>query len=132
MPTKKPRITITMSEEQLKNIEKYQHTNKIKNQTQAILSLINAGFKELGSSNIDYINYHDDELIFDLVEKYTELDPHGKDIVDIVLQKEHERIQAINKKKQAKKSHLEPIAAHNDSSIDDDELDLMKQDIDNL
>lgn len=43
MPTEKPRVTITMSEEQLAQIEHYRYGNKMKNQTQAILSLIEKG-----------------------------------------------------------------------------------------
>lgn len=132
MPTKKPRITITMNEEQLKNIEDYQYKNKIKNQTQAILSLINAGFKELSLLNPIPINTCGDNSVLDLLEKYAELDPHGKDIVNVVLQKEYERCQAGKKKKQARKTYLEPVAAHNDNSINDDELDLMRQDIEDL
>lgn len=47
MPTEKPRVTITMTEEQLRQIEDYRFNNKIKNQTQAILSLVEKGIDEL-------------------------------------------------------------------------------------
>jgi len=47
MPTDKPRVTITMPEDQLEKIQNFQHDNKMKNQTQAILHLIDIGFKEL-------------------------------------------------------------------------------------
>lgn len=50
MPTENPRVTITMSEEQLDEIRNYLHENKMKNQTQAILSLINKGFDALNST----------------------------------------------------------------------------------
>lgn len=43
MPTEKPRVTFTISREGLSALESYQHENKIKNQTQAILSLIEKG-----------------------------------------------------------------------------------------
>lgn len=49
MPTEKPRITITMSEEQLAQIEDYKFGNKMKNQTQAILSLIEKGMDKLAA-----------------------------------------------------------------------------------
>lgn len=49
MPTENPRITITMSEEQLEEIRNYLHENRLKNQTQAILSLINKGFEALNT-----------------------------------------------------------------------------------
>lgn len=47
MPTDKPRVTITMTEDQLVQIENYRFGHKFKNQTQAILSLIQKGFDEL-------------------------------------------------------------------------------------
>lgn len=37
MPTNKPRVTITMTEQELGAIEDYQYFNNKKNQTQAIL-----------------------------------------------------------------------------------------------
>lgn len=53
MPTENPRITITMSKEQLEEIKDYLHKNRLKNQTQAILSLINKGFEALNAGYID-------------------------------------------------------------------------------
>lgn len=47
MPTEKPRATITVSPEQLQQINNYRFKNKMKNQTQAILSLIESGLAEL-------------------------------------------------------------------------------------
>lgn len=43
MPTEKPRVTITMPEDQLRQIEDYRFDNKIRNQTQAILDLLDKG-----------------------------------------------------------------------------------------
>lgn len=50
MPTDRPRITITMSDEQLEQVKVFQHGNRM-NQTQAILSLIERGFAELEKEN---------------------------------------------------------------------------------
>ena len=47
MPTMNPRITFTVSEETMKAIDDYKFSHRMKNQTQAILSLINIGFKVL-------------------------------------------------------------------------------------
>ncbi len=47
MPTQKPRVTITIEDEILKKIENYQYSNRCKNQTQAILSLIKIGLSSL-------------------------------------------------------------------------------------
>lgn len=46
MPTERPRITITMSEDQLEQVKVFQHSNRM-NQTQAILHLIELGFSQL-------------------------------------------------------------------------------------
>lgn len=43
MPTDKPRVTFTIDDEKLAKLESYRYENKIKNQTQAILSLIDKG-----------------------------------------------------------------------------------------
>lgn len=50
MPTQKPRVTITVDEDQLNEIEDYRFKNRMKNQTQAILSLIEKGLDELSRS----------------------------------------------------------------------------------
>lgn len=56
MPTEKPRVTITISEEQLKQVDDYRYSNKMKNQTQAILSLVKKGL-----DSIDHDCANDDE-----------------------------------------------------------------------
>ena len=47
MPTMNPRITFTVSEETMKAIDDYKFSHRMKNQTQAVLSLIDIGFKVL-------------------------------------------------------------------------------------
>lgn len=47
MPTEKPRITFMISEERLAELETYRFDNKIKNQSQAIISLIEKGLSSL-------------------------------------------------------------------------------------
>lgn len=49
MPTEKPRVTITMSKKELEIIENFRFKNRIKNQTQAILFLINRGLQTITS-----------------------------------------------------------------------------------
>lgn len=46
MPTQKPRVTFTISEEELARVEDFRFSNKIKNQTQAILRLIELGLED--------------------------------------------------------------------------------------
>lgn len=47
MPTDKPRVTFAISEDKLAELESYRYENKIKNQSQAILSLIDKGLSSL-------------------------------------------------------------------------------------
>ena len=50
MPTLNPRITFTVSDETMKAIDEYRFSHRMRNQTQAILSLIDLGFKVLDSN----------------------------------------------------------------------------------
>jgi len=43
MPTLNPRITFTVSEDMMQRIDEYRFDNRIKNQTQAIVALLNKG-----------------------------------------------------------------------------------------
>lgn len=53
MPTKKPRITITVYDATDKMLEDYQYSGRHKNRTQAILSLIYKGLEsELSSASV--------------------------------------------------------------------------------
>lgn len=54
MPTEKPRVTITVTPEQLQEIENFRYDKKMKNQTQAILSLIRVGLDELTNKPYSY------------------------------------------------------------------------------
>jgi hypothetical protein len=47
MPTLNPRITFTVSEETMQRIDEYRFSHRMRNQTQAILSLIDIGFNVL-------------------------------------------------------------------------------------
>ena len=47
MPTMNPRITFTVSDDTMKAIDEYRFEHRMRNQTQAILSLIDIGFKAL-------------------------------------------------------------------------------------
>lgn len=51
MPTEKPRVTFTIEESKLGQIKNYQFAHKIRNQTQAILSLIEKGLADLEQIN---------------------------------------------------------------------------------
>lgn len=69
---------------------------------------------------------------FNLIKKYRSLDPHGKDMVDTVLDKEYARCESIKKAEViqlADRSYLDPDAAHDRTDIDVTP-DLVKKDDD--
>lgn len=138
MPTIKPRVTITMTEEQLNRIEDFRFSKRMKNQTQAILSLIEAGFSVLASKDKAKIDY--DETVALLMQKYEKLDEHGKDMVDTVLDKELTRSLSSKAKEENKlvqlsakeaPEHIKPVAAHNDNTSSKQQQ-LMRNDLDKL
>ena len=72
------------------------------------------------------------------IEKYRELDTHGKEMVDFTLEKEWERSKALAEQKGAPipmptkedtPDHLTPRAAHNDYETESGELERMKADL---
>lgn len=64
MPTLNPRITFTVSDETMKAIDEYRFSHRMRNQTQAILSLIDLGFQALNG----------DEPVADPTEKLSDED----------------------------------------------------------
>lgn len=50
MPTLNPRITFTVSDDMMSRIDEYRFDNRIKNQTQAIVTLLNRGLAELAEA----------------------------------------------------------------------------------
>ena len=95
MPTENPRVTITLDDELLNKITEYRFENRIKNQTQAIVQLVERGIAE-----IDLPNRHQDikeneftKSEIALIQKYRNLDDHGKRMVDIVIKAETERME---------------------------------------
>lgn len=47
MPTKMPRVTFAISEDELSKVEAFQRENNIKNQSQAFIQLIRMGFNDI-------------------------------------------------------------------------------------
>lgn len=66
MATENPRITFTLSEEMRKRIDEYRFDNRIRNQTQAIVALINIGLKELCANTTEqkpYISKEEEKVL---------------------------------------------------------------------
>ncbi len=93
MPTKKPRVTFTLDEKRLDKIDKYRFEYKLKNQTQAILSLIEKGLDTLSTdSKVTEPDFSKEDVGW--LNKYKNLDHFGKKTVDSVITIELERMQS--------------------------------------
>lgn len=102
MPTNKPRVTFALSEGQLERLEDYRIDQRIKNQSQAILSLIEKGLSDIEKNGTTYDEPPEEKRKLDeLVKKYRLLDPYGKEAVDCVLDVESRRCQAERDKQAA-------------------------------
>lgn len=94
MPTNNPRITFTVSDELFKEIEEYRFGHRMKNQTQAIVSLINLGFAAMQGKPLEpECQFTEDEV--ELIELYRSAVSMARDIAENTLrsypaaQKEH-------------------------------------------
>lgn len=93
MPTDKPRVTFTLSQEKLDEIDSYRFENKIKNQTQAILSLISKGMDDYLSESKKAPSISDEAM--KLARDYdTEMDEWGQKQVRSVADIEIARVKA--------------------------------------
>ena len=52
MPTMNPRITFAVSDDLIKKIDAFRFENRLRNQTQAIIALINLGFESLSGGKL--------------------------------------------------------------------------------
>lgn len=93
MTISKKRFSITVDDELYKKIEDFRFERRIKNQSKAVNELMLLGLAALVGSEIklgpDLSGT--DKL---LLNHYHALDRHGKELVDIILQKEYERCAA--------------------------------------
>lgn len=83
---------------------------------------------------LKYKNQATPEEFENIIQKYRDLDGHGKEMVDFTLTKEWERSKSLanQAKIMSLSHHLEAQAAHNDFSDDENEQQLMKEDMDEL
>ncbi len=90
MPTEKPRVTFAISKERLDELESYRFENRIKNQTQAILALIDKGLSEFEKEQKEAPSMSDEAR--DLANAYdNELDRWGRQAVRELVETEVQR-----------------------------------------
>ena len=88
------------------------------------------GILHVNASYFLQARFPEDEVSFKefkLIKKYRDLDHHGKEMVDFVLESEHERW-----KSEKEASNLIPMAARNDYEHEEGQQELMQQDLDEL
>ncbi len=87
---------------------------------------------EVFSDTVDDVLFTNAEWC--IIEKYRDLDDHGREMVDFTLQKEWERSTALaEENKVTRFSHYsEARAAHNDFADDEEQQKLMQEDLDEL
>lgn len=84
MPTDKPRFTITVDPALMQEIEDYRYNHRIKNQTQAVISLMQRGLQEMLETEFPQTEqpveqYTEDEK--QLIANYRAFNEEGKEKV---------------------------------------------------
>lgn len=114
MPTENPRITFTVSNELKDRINEFQFSNRIKNQSQAILALIDKGMNKISESKHDDIHGLDQPYALSpdalrLARIYDELpDEHSKKLLRIVAEHEYSRVNDVPASESAQSSSPTP------------------------
>lgn len=98
---------------------------------------------ETFSNSVDDVLFTNAE--WETIQKYRNLDPHGKEMVDMVLDKEHERCLELNKAsgniisiekpaetEEPDRSYLMPVAAHDDYIDEEGEMEKVLEDLKKL
>lgn len=89
MPTEKPRVTFTLDKETFQKIDEYRFASKSKNQSQAILSLIEKGLSELEPETKKAPLFSSE--VMQVAQDYDSLDRWGQQVVRSVIADEKER-----------------------------------------
>lgn len=84
MPTDKPRFTITVDPALMQEIEDYRYNHRIKNQTQAVISLMQRGLQEIMETEFSQPaqpveKYTADEA--QLIDDYRSLNEQGQEYI---------------------------------------------------
>ena len=107
VPTEKPRVTFTISQDTLDRVDEYRFSSKSKNQSQAILSLLEKGLDEV-EANIKKAPPYSGEAL-KLAKDYDTLDAYGKRQVRVTADLEMERYQARQRIAQLHKREGETV-----------------------
>lgn len=84
MSTDRPRYTVSVDDELLKQIEDYRYNHRIKNQTQAVISLMQRGLQEIMETEFSQPQQPVEQYSADeqqLIDDYREFNVEGKEKV---------------------------------------------------
>lgn len=95
MPTEKPRVTFTIKQEILDKVDEFRYATKAKNQSQAILSLLEKGLEEAEQKTKKAPLYSSEAM--DIARRYSGLDIYGKDTIRAVMETEENRVKEMAK-----------------------------------
>ena len=87
---KKKRVTFTIKQEILDKVDEFRYATKAKNQSQAILSLLEKGLEEAEQKTKKAPLYSSEAM--DIARRYSDLDIYGKDTIRAVMETEENRI----------------------------------------
>lgn len=91
MPTEKPRVTFTLNKETLEKIDEFRFSTKSKNQSQAILSLIEKGLSK-AENEIKKAPSDLSEEAQKIARSYDKMNAHGKGAVKAILSYEEKEL----------------------------------------
>lgn len=84
MPTDKPRFTITVDPALMQEIEDYRYNHRIKNQTQAVISLMQRGLQEIMETEFNQPVQPVEQYTADerqLIDDYRSLNEQGQEYI---------------------------------------------------
>lgn len=84
MPTDKPRFTITVDPALMQEIEDYRYNHRIKNQTQAVISLMQRGLQEIMETEFSQPQQPVEQYSADetqLIDDYRSLNEQGQEYI---------------------------------------------------
>ena len=84
MPTDKPRFTITVDPALMQEIEDYRYNHRIKNQTQAVISLMQRGLQEIMETEFRQPQQPVEQYSADeqqLIDDYRSLNEQGQEYI---------------------------------------------------
>lgn len=115
MPTEKPRVTFTVSKETLSKIDDYRFSSKAKNQSQAIISLLERALDDFAPENEKAPPVSGEAM--EVAEAYDDADPGIQYSIRKLLDLEVPEIKMVARGNRVKRTSGKPNAKEIDEAI---------------